>query len=184
MREVTNALHLPPPSDHVIYDLEAAVSAAEALSKKQHWLGAQSKPKLDYYREVVDNTDFGTLVRANLKRRPRSLTAKLLCGILPLEVETGRFKKGVKVDRDQRFCKVCNGGKAETEYHFLFSCDKLKEERSQAYLDCVSDFQYFILLQDSEKVKYLLDPSRVKGFRNMVEKLYDKRRSCLFNPNK
>ncbi len=130
------------------------------------------------YRSNVVN-----LVKANLKRRPRSLAAKLLCGILPLEVETGRYKKGEKVEREFRYCKICNGGTAENEYHFLFGCDKLKEERSQAYIDCELNVADFIPLQDCMKTRALIEPELVKRFGNMVEKLFDKRRECLYKPN-
>ena len=79
---------------------------------------------------------------------------------------------------------MCNSGKAENEYHYLFSCDKLKLERSQAYLECVDDIAHFMVIQGCEKVKYLLAPEKVKGFGNMVESLFDKRRQCLFSANK
>ena len=154
------------------------------LSPLIYHVSSSTSSKLDCFVEVTDRPSVCNLVKANMKRRPRSLTAKLLCGILPLEVETGRYKKGQKVDREFRYCKVCNSGRAETEYHYLFSCDKLKVERSTAYLECVDDIGHFMVIQDCEKVRYLLAPEKIKGFGNMVENLFDKRRQCLFNPNK
>ena len=142
------------------------------------------KPKLDCFNETVDRANVCNLVKGNLKRRPRSLTSKLLCGILPLEVETGRYKKGKKVDREFRYCKVCNCGSAEMEYHFMFSCDTLKVERAQGYLDSVDDIGHFMVIQDSEKIRYLLGPEKVKGLGNLMESMFDRRHQSLFNPNK
>ena len=62
--------------------------------------------KLDTYVKIKDFTEIGTLVKANLYRSHRSLVARLLCGILPLEVETGRFAHN-KVEREFRYCKLC-----------------------------------------------------------------------------
>ena len=183
VKTVAETLHLPPPSHHVLYDLDVASTAVKKLSNDDHWNESKKKPKLDCFVEVTDRSNVANLVRANLKRRPRSLTAKLLCGILPLEVETGRYKKGEKVDRELRHCKVCNGGTAETEYHFLFSCEKLKEERSMSYVNCELNIADFMPLQDCEKVKSLIESERVKEFGNMVEILFEKRRQCLFKPN-
>ncbi len=41
------------------------------------------------------------------------------CGILSPEIETGRWKnKPVGT----RICKVCESGKVEDEFHFIFNC--------------------------------------------------------------
>ena len=100
VQTIALALHLPPPSSHVIYDLEAVNAAVKSLSTENHWRESKLKPKLDCFVDIFDKDNIVNLVKANLKRRPRSLTSKLISGILPLEVETGQFKKGKKVDRE------------------------------------------------------------------------------------
>ena len=67
-------------------------------------------------------------MKANLSRQHRSLIAKLKCGVLPLAIETGRFKN---TPREIRFCRVCDDKKVETEYHHLLHCEKLNHVRSQ-----------------------------------------------------
>ncbi len=41
------------------------------------------------------------------------------CGILPLEIETGRWQNKPV---EERICKICESGEAENEFHFIFSC--------------------------------------------------------------
>ena len=77
------------------------------------------------------------MVRANLSRKHRSLIAKLKCGVLPLALETGRFKN---VPRVLRTCKVCDKNLFENEYHHLLHCEKLSYVRDlfkQDMLDIV-----------------------------------------------
>ena len=54
-----------------------------------------------------------------MSRYHRSTFAKFRCGILPLNLEVGRYR-GIKAE--DRICPVCKNG-VETEIHFLFECD-------------------------------------------------------------
>ena len=56
-------------------------------------------------------------ISMNLTKRQRSILAQLRFGILPLRIETGRFR-GEKVE--ERVCQLCNTGLVEYELHFLF----------------------------------------------------------------
>ena len=56
------------------------------------------------------------------------LVGRLLCGILPLEIETGRY---TRVKRDLRFCKICGKDKVVDETHFLLDCSKLYKIRRE-----------------------------------------------------
>ena len=38
-----------------------------------------------------------------------------------LQIERGRYEN---VSREQRFCKLCNTGEVENEYHLALSCPK------------------------------------------------------------
>ncbi len=58
-------------------------------------------------------------LRVNMDRKYRSVLAKLRCGILPLEIETGRWKN---VDAGNRLCELCHTD-VEDEYHFMFRCN-------------------------------------------------------------
>ncbi len=72
-------------------------------------------------------------MKSNMNRTHKSLVAHLLCGILPLEVEPGRFAHK-KVNREFRYCRLCEDLKiekreAEDEIHFVFTCKQLADVR-------------------------------------------------------
>ncbi len=67
---------------------------------------------------------------SKVKRYHRSILNKLIFGILPLEIELGRF---INVKEHLRLCNVCNLDRVEDEAHFLFSCAPLQAERSEFY---------------------------------------------------
>ena len=53
---------------------------------------------------------------------------KFKCGVLPLLIETGRYKD---IPRELRTCKICDSGSVESEHHFLMECTSLQEVRSR-----------------------------------------------------
>ena len=65
-----------------------------------------------------------------MSRRRRSLMAQIRIGILPLEIETGRYtpifdkliKKNRRREPNERICKLCDLNKTEDEFHFLCIC--------------------------------------------------------------
>ena len=63
----------------------------------------------------------------NLTKYQRSILAQLKCGVLPLNIETGRF---VNQPLELRTCDMCLSGAVEDEFHFLFSCEKYNAERT------------------------------------------------------
>ncbi len=55
-------------------------------------------------------------VKYCLNRNRRSIISHFRIGILPLHIETGRFRN---VKEDERNCHVCNNKDIENEFHFL-----------------------------------------------------------------
>ena len=64
---------------------------------------------------------------ANMNKYKRSLICQLWLGILPLEVEVGRF---VNTDYKDQICKMCNQD-VENEIHFVLHCSRLEEIRKK-----------------------------------------------------
>ena len=56
----------------------------------------------------------------------RSLVSQLRLGILPIAIETGRYKS---VPKHRRICELCNVDKVENEIYILFECSVYEEER-------------------------------------------------------
>ena len=145
--------HFQPPSLECVYDLDMVDAAILRASQDGWWKPALDKPKLCTYVAFKGMFDPNVLVKSNLKRHNRSLLAKLVSGIMPLEIEIGRYT-GTK--RELRLCKVCNLNCVEDEYHFLFSCVMYQLERSYFYLKHVPNIGEFMLKLDSEKIAWLL----------------------------
>ncbi len=59
------------------------------------------------------------MLNTALLEEKRSLMAQFRIGILPLHIETGRFKDK---RTDERICLLCNSGVVENELHFLCVC--------------------------------------------------------------
>ena len=54
--------------------------------------------------------------------------SKLFAGCLKLQVEIDRYKG---IDRNQRFCKLCNVNLVEDNSHFLWECTELIDKRAE-----------------------------------------------------
>ena len=116
----------------------------------------------------------------HLKRHQRSLLSRLICGIMPLEIEVGRF---TNIPEELRTCKVCNLPVVENEFHFLFDCAPLQKVRSTFYVVNDINIEQFMLIPDPEKVIFLLGEDWVKRFGDLVVDLYYERRNNLYKPN-
>ena len=106
------------------------------------------------------------------------MLAKLVSGIMSLEIETGHY---IGTPREERLRKMCNCPFVEDEYHFLFSCIAYQAERSQFYLNYVHHvFEDFMLSPDLVKVAWMLQKDNIKYTSLYVETLYKKRRETLY----
>ena len=70
-----------------------------------------------------------------MNRSQRSLIAKLRLGVLPLKLETGRWKD---VPLEKRLCPVCEDNCLEDEIHFVVYCEQYKATRT-AFLQDITD---------------------------------------------
>ena len=79
----------------------------------------QQKTKLRSYILWKENFNTKTYVSLNLPRSHRSILAQIRSGILPLEIETGRFRN---IKFEDRKCKICNSESIESVIQFLLIC--------------------------------------------------------------
>ena len=102
--------------------------------------------------------DITKVVRAWLPRGQRSILGRLLCGILPLEVEIGRFagKGKKKKEREERYCKVCNSKEVEDEIHFMFACPSLDVARNEQLTTMLLAFDPDKKKSGVEKLRWML----------------------------
>lgn len=76
------------------------------------------KPKLRLYRMLKSDKGTENFVKINMTRHERSQLAQLRFGILPIEIEVGRYRNKQIEDRKCSFCKDL----VEDELHFMFDC--------------------------------------------------------------
>lgn len=88
------------------------------------------KPKLRLYRQIKDSKGPDYFTKINLTRMERSLLSQFRLGILPIEIETGRYRQKPVDERKCPFCKVM----VEDELHFLFDCPCYDDIRNQTLI--------------------------------------------------
>lgn len=79
----------------------------------------QKIPKLRTYRLFKNQYKLEDYVSMDLTKPIRSAMAMFRCGVLPLRIETGRYKSEPPQDR---ICQFCNNNEIENEKHFLLHC--------------------------------------------------------------
>ena len=119
--------------------------------------------KLRYYNLYKPNKDLEDYVKLPILKYHRSLFAQFRCGILPLQIEVGRFRN---LQLHERICPICNSD-VEDEIHFLCQCSLYNhlraslfqsaydEEPNFAHMDLVDKFVYLMTYQQKNVIKYL-----------------------------
>ena len=88
--------------------------------QEENWLHSFSiKPKLKTYKLFKETLRVENYVLYNMSASERSVMAQFIFGILPLNIETGRFRNQ---PIEQRICNLCELNEIEDEFHFLFKC--------------------------------------------------------------
>lgn len=92
-----------------------------------------------------------------------------------LEVEAGRWARPVRVDYDERKCRICS--KLEDEFHFIFECPIYTDLR-KLYID-----KYYLIRPSMFKLIELLTTNRKKQIRNLgifIYKAFEERNKQLY----
>ena len=127
--EDINHLHIfhnneRPPLQTVLDTVKSKLSQ-QYIEMWHHDMHQQ--PKLRTY--ITFKNEYGTApyVFKYLPPHLRSILAQFRAGILPIEVELGRFRG---ISRENRICQLCSSGKIEDEIHLLFHCDYFQTMRT------------------------------------------------------
>ncbi len=157
-------------------DLDVAEARLKRINRDKWWLEAHTKPKLRTFVEVHDKNCVQTIVKRNLSRSHRSLITKSKCGVLPLALETGRFKD---VKEELRQCIICTGNHVENEIHFLLKCKALKETRKPFKAELKKHIDWKAT-PGHDIVKFMLSADMLKLTCNMVEALFNKCNELMY----
>lgn len=135
------------------------------------------KPKLRTYSFIKSYIEPEPYVTEFIPKFKRSLLAQLRIGILPLNIEIGRY---YRVDLDDRVCTLCNMNEIEDEIHFLVSCSSYTDIRNiyfSKYKQFIQDFDHLDFLS---KYISILKCNKTKLTANFIEELWNHRKSKLF----
>ncbi len=169
---------IPIPDEiRFVYDL-VPVKRKLMIKNRQEWKdAAENMSMLCTYVKIRDFTEVGQLVQVNLKRNHRSLVSHLLCGILPLGVETGRY---TDIKKELRFCKICTTQEIEDEMHFIFACPVFDDARERFIKPLYKDNPECNMMNNFEKLMWMLHRSRIKEFGAAFAGLYQCRQDHLY----
>ncbi len=110
-----------------------------------------NKPKQRIYISFKEQYCTEDYVKLCIPRKERSILAQIRFGILPLHIETMRFR-GTALD--ERTCQICNSKSIEDECHFILICNEYNELRINLYNSIkykVETFEYL----DNRKKKFI-----------------------------
>ena len=113
----------------------------------------RESPKLILYRELIsDKLEIEPYLLKIHNLKHRRVLSKLRLSSHTLNIEYGRFKN---IDRQHRFCEMCDKLTIEDEYHFILECDAFKDLRCiyipKYYRQRPSVFKLVQLLKTEEK---------------------------------
>ena len=131
------------------------------------------KPKLRTYVTIKNRFGKEKYVTAPLAKRQRSLCAQLRSGVLPLHLETGRYRGTKEEDRTCFYC--CT--EIENEFHFLFYCPLYQEIRLKLFNRCNN--QNLPWMTDADRLRWLFD-NKVLALAEFLEKAWEKRAKTIY----
>ena len=97
-------------------------------------------------------------------------------GVLPIKLETGRFK-GVK--KHLRLCEICHSGEVEDEMHYLYRCEPLQNVRDRFDIENHLGLKLNEDIDEFEYTKKLL-AEHLKYTAKWIEEMWRERRSLLY----
>ena len=133
------------------------------------------KPKLRTYVHIKTNFETEPYLKENISKFKRSLLTQLRIGILPLEIETGRYSR---VALENRMCQICKENFIEDEIHFVCKCSAYSSIREHFY----QKFNYYFHITDMDvydKFCNILKFENVKLLADCISELWNTRKSIL-----
>ena len=133
--------------------------------------------KLVLYKSFKETIGVENYVLHTHSTAQRSIFAKLRAGVLPLAIETGRWRNK---QRKNRVCTLCSNGEVEDEIHFLFRCQIYQSKRTLFFNRLTDIIENFEDLTMSEKLKIIMSENCVKYTVPFVYNIYVKRCNILY----
>ena len=135
-----------------------------------------TKPKLRTYKLFKNEYHTEDFVKYCYSRPKRSLLAQLRSGVLPLHIETGRFRN---LKPEERLCSLCNSNEIEDEVHFVCKCTALTDLREELYGQVENRIENFTDLNDNDKFVHLVK-LEWRPLCSYIEKAWNVRTSLIY----
>ncbi len=157
-------------------DLNWAKQNILNIEKTQWAIDVKKFSKLDLLAKI--KPDFGTenYLKVDMDRYDKSLLSQYRYGILPLEIETGRYKG---LDRVHRLCTVCNDDVVEDQIHFAFHCSAYNHLRVGFNNTCNDRIDQWNNMSDFDRIATLFE-NQPRLFGKFIKKCFLHRKSLLF----
>ena len=114
-----------------------------------------------------------------MSKRARSLFTQFRHGILPLKIETGRFRN---LPVEQRICELCQMDMVEDEVHFLCTCPLYVNIRYSLFKKAADFDKDFVNLDVERKCVFLMK-NFWKDVSNFIVAAWGIRQNVLYRRN-
>ncbi len=132
--------------------------------------------KLDLLADVKNSFGTEKYLEMDLDRYDKSLLSQFRYGILPIAVETGRYKG---LDRNERICTLCDAEEVENQIHFALKCSTYTQFRNDFVNTCRDRIVGWDILTDIGKISALFC-HQPRLFGKYIKKIFLYRKSLLY----
>ena len=133
-------------------DIDNAKSIIDSIDVGDWEVKRYKSDKLRYYNLYKYDKNTEDYLSLDLTKYQRSIFAQFRCGILPLEIEVGRYRD---IALPNRICQVCHNA-VEDEIHFLLECDAYSMPRDVLFSKANEIENDFSNLDEFEKFTFLV----------------------------
>ena len=133
-------------------DIPSAKTIVDEIDA-ENWNINRYKDKLRYYNMYKCNREKEDYLSFNITRYQKSLMAQFRLGILPLQIEVGRYRD---IPLCNRICQMYNLNVVEDEIHLLCECESYSDYRSVLFSNATATDPEFPLKDIIDKFVYLM----------------------------
>ena len=101
-----------------------------------------------------------------------------MCGILPIQIEVGRFSK---IKRELSFCRLCTKQVVEDETHFVIDCERLEGTRDEILKPLWESNPDHANMSNIGKLRWLLSKEILATLAPCIEAFFKERQSLVYN---
>ena len=163
--------------DNVNVDLDVLQARLLRLERMGWNTEIATKTKLRTYIEIVDPEEQRSLIKSNITRNQRSILGKFNLGILPLQLEIGRWHDD---PIEWRVCRACDEGLLDDEAHFALFCELTKELRTDFLREVHNRTDIDVYAEKYELMSNLFKRKCLRITAKHVEKMWLYRRNYLY----